>query len=125
MKGSARFFCENCGTEVNRDTGRCPSCGRIFASVRCPSCGFTAAESLFKEGCPVCGYCAPAEDTRTPGNAPAWPLPSSKGKTGRRMAYPGERKKSSGWFLVSSLPLWVYVLAVFALAAVAAAFFAL
>jgi predicted RNA-binding Zn-ribbon protein involved in translation (DUF1610 family) len=129
MKGSsARFFCENCGAEVNRTTGRCPSCGRVFASVRCPACGFTAAESLFKEGCPVCGYCAPAagdmpDDTRAAGNAPAWPFPSSNNKTGRRAVYPGERKKASGWFLVSSLPLWVYALAVFALAIVAAALF--
>jgi predicted RNA-binding Zn-ribbon protein involved in translation (DUF1610 family) len=129
MKGSsARFFCENCGAEVNRDTGRCPSCGRIFASVRCPSCGFTAAESLFKEGCPVCGYCAPAKDT---GDAPAWPLPSSGKKTSNkgtsgRGASPRrnpEERKTSGWLLVSSLPLWVYVLAVLALAAVGAALF--
>jgi hypothetical protein len=114
MKG-ARFFCENCGAEVNRDTGRCPSCGRIFASVRCPSCGFTGAESLFKEGCPVCGYCAPAEEG-TPGNAPAWPFPSSESS---RRASGGP----PGWFLVSALPPWVYALAVLALIAVAAALF--
>ncbi|MDR0402737.1 MAG: hypothetical protein LBH35_04010 [Treponema sp.] len=115
MKHSdARFFCENCGAEVNRDTGRCPSCGRVFASVRCPACGFTGGESLFREGCPVCGYCAPPE---TPDNAPArpFPLPDRRAR--------GTRKKSSLWFPASSLAPWVYVLAVFALIAVAAALF--
>jgi predicted RNA-binding Zn-ribbon protein involved in translation (DUF1610 family) len=116
MKSSARFFCENCGTEVNRSTGRCPSCGRVFASVRCPACGFTAAESLFKEGCPVCGYCAPkTEEVPAAENAPAWPIRSSKTKP----ADVREQKKPSGWF--SALPAWVYVLAVLVLLAVALA----
>jgi predicted RNA-binding Zn-ribbon protein involved in translation (DUF1610 family) len=118
MKSNARFFCENCGTEVDRTTGRCPSCGRIFASVRCPSCGFTAAESLFKEGCPACGYCAPKTE-EVPAGAPAWPLRSSKTKP----VPAGERKKNPGGFFVSVLPLWVYALAVLVLAAVAAALF--
>jgi predicted RNA-binding Zn-ribbon protein involved in translation (DUF1610 family) len=114
---SARFFCENCGTEVNRNTGRCPSCGRVFASVRCPACGFTAAESLFKEGCPVCGYCAPKTE-EVPAGAPAWPLRSSKNNV-----HAGRRKKTRGWVFISALPLWVYVLALLALAAVAATLF--
>jgi predicted RNA-binding Zn-ribbon protein involved in translation (DUF1610 family) len=120
MKSSARFFCENCGAEVNRTTGRCPSCGRIFASVRCPSCGFTAAEALFKEGCPACGYCAPkAEEVPAADNAPAWPFQPSKNKP----VHAGERKKTPGWLFISALPLWVYVLTVLVLAAVAVALF--
>jgi predicted RNA-binding Zn-ribbon protein involved in translation (DUF1610 family) len=88
----ARFFCENCGAEVDRDTGRCPSCGRVFSSVRCPQCGFTGEETLFKKGCPVCGYCARNE------NAAPKTEPDANGK----------------------LPFWVYVVAAlgFALAAV-------
>jgi len=54
---SARFFCDNCGEEVERNASRCSRCGRYFASVRCPECGFTGEEKLFAKGCPVCGYC--------------------------------------------------------------------
>ncbi|MDR1505990.1 MAG: zinc ribbon domain-containing protein [Treponema sp.] len=106
-KPGARFFCENCGAEVNRGAAHCPSCGRVFESVRCPSCGFTAAEWLFREGCPVCGYCA------APGGGSAVP--------GRQA--PRGREKPPRRFLISGLPVWVYILAFFALAAVILALF--
>ncbi|MDR0998592.1 MAG: zinc ribbon domain-containing protein, partial [Treponema sp.] len=51
-----RFFCDNCGAEVDRDTKKCPQCGRFFASVRCPRCGYTGPEGNFAIGCPACGY---------------------------------------------------------------------
>ncbi|MDR1307889.1 MAG: zinc-ribbon domain-containing protein [Treponema sp.] len=90
----ARFFCDHCGAEVPRNSKRCSRCGRYFAFVRCPQCGFTGEEFLFKDGCPVCGYCAlPGRD----GEAPDWPVKRRAGK----------------------LPLWVYLLAAAALLAVA------
>jgi predicted RNA-binding Zn-ribbon protein involved in translation (DUF1610 family) len=96
----ALFFCDNCGAEVQRDSKRCPGCGRYFAFVRCPQCGFTGEEFLFKEGCPQCGYCAlPAEN----GDAPERPME-------------GKRK---GFARAGKLPLWVYVLTAAALLAVA------
>ncbi|MDR1144068.1 MAG: zinc-ribbon domain-containing protein [Spirochaetaceae bacterium] len=92
----ARFFCDHCGAEVPRNSKRCSRCGRYFAFVRCPQCGFTGEEFLFKDGCPVCGYCAlPGR----PGEAPDWPV---------------ERPAGAG-----KLPLWVYLLAAAALLAVA------
>lgn len=91
---TARFFCENCGAGVDRDSGRCPRCGSLFQSVRCPECGFTGAEKLFKDGCPVCGYCAPAPKE-----------PDSPAKKSR------------------ALPAWVYAAALLGLAAAAAALF--
>jgi predicted RNA-binding Zn-ribbon protein involved in translation (DUF1610 family) len=90
MKGSPRFFCENCGAEVPRDAKRCPQCGRSFASVRCPACDFVGAEYLFAGGCPVCGYSAPG------GNA-SGPPPKA--------APPPSRREAAG-----ALPRWVYVL---------------
>ena len=51
-----KFFCENCGGEVNRNAHFCPHCGRIFASVRCPSCNYFGSSSQFAKGCPKCGY---------------------------------------------------------------------
>ena len=52
----AKFFCENCGSEVPRKSRFCPVCGKFFASVRCPKCGHTGASEDFKKGCPECGY---------------------------------------------------------------------
>jgi len=62
LKKKPRFFCDNCGCEVNKDTKACPKCGRFFASVRCPSCGFSGEEKLFSGGCPSCGYSAPSDN---------------------------------------------------------------
>ncbi|MDR3145128.1 MAG: hypothetical protein LBU21_02525 [Treponema sp.] len=86
-----RFFCEFCGAEVPREAKRCPGCGRFFESVRCPACGFTGKEALFSGGCPVCGYSAAA------------------GKPGRDGKPASQRLPASG-----PLPLWVYILTVFA-----------
>ncbi|MDD6969627.1 MAG: zinc ribbon domain-containing protein [Treponema sp.] len=52
----AKFFCENCGSEVPRKSRFCPVCGKFFASVRCPKCGHTGASEDFRKGCPECGY---------------------------------------------------------------------
>ena len=38
-KAEAKFFCENCGTEVPGKARICPVCGKFFASVKCPKCG--------------------------------------------------------------------------------------
>ena len=93
---SPRFFCESCGAEVPRNAKTCPQCGRYFASVLCPSCGFSGEESLFKGGCPVCGY----STGKGRGDLPGFP----------------EGKKPAG-----PLPLWVYILTVAVFTAVLAA----
>jgi predicted RNA-binding Zn-ribbon protein involved in translation (DUF1610 family) len=51
-----RYFCDLCGTEVPRNTVRCPNCGRYFTAIQCPRCGFQGEEKDFAEGCPSCGY---------------------------------------------------------------------
>ncbi|MDR1100091.1 MAG: hypothetical protein LBL28_06375 [Treponema sp.] len=104
---SPRFFCENCGAEVDRNTKNCPSCGRFFSSVRCPSCGFTGAEGLFSGGCPVCGYSAP--------------LPGHSGGASRGKKFPGRNRpplRAAG-----ALPVWVYILTIFSLLCVFGIFF--
>ena len=53
-----KFFCDNCGTKVKKDSVRCPKCGRYFRSVKCPECGFAGNPELFTDGCPSCGYAA-------------------------------------------------------------------
>jgi predicted RNA-binding Zn-ribbon protein involved in translation (DUF1610 family) len=93
MNKKPRFFCDNCGHEVDRDAKTCAHCGRFFASVRCPSCGYTSGEKDFSNGCPSCGYSAP----------PAARPPEQPEKLPAR-----------------ALPLWVYLLSICAFIAVCA-----
>ena len=55
-KQNAKFFCENCGSEVPQNARMCRHCGRFFSSVRCPVCGTTGSNEKFVNGCPNCGY---------------------------------------------------------------------
>jgi predicted RNA-binding Zn-ribbon protein involved in translation (DUF1610 family) len=87
-----RFFCEDCGAEVKRDSKTCPRCGKFFASIKCPACGFVGEEILFKSGCPACGYSAAG---------------GKKGRGKKDVRYPS-----------GALPLWVYLVTVLGLAAV-------
>lgn len=52
----SQFLCDSCGTKVSYKENRCPRCGKFFNAVRCPSCQFVGENSLFKYGCPACGY---------------------------------------------------------------------
>lgn len=52
----AKFYCESCGSEVNKNARFCSKCGKFFSSVRCPKCGRTGKTEEFKHGCPDCGY---------------------------------------------------------------------
>ena len=92
----ARFFCDNCGTEVKRNSDRCPKCGRYFAFVRCPKCGYTGEEGNFTKGCPVCGYCTPEQKKA------------------------GIEPKKRSLIAAGKLPLWVYIVALLGLMVVAA-----
>jgi len=99
-----RFFCDNCGIEVSRDTKACPQCGRFFAQVRCPACGFTAEESAFMRGCPSCGYSSPPSN----GASSAAPI----------AALPHNKKLPA-----KPLPAWVYIFSVCAFISVCAVLF--
>lgn len=50
------FYCEGCGTKVDKWAIECPSCNRIFDSIKCPRCNFTGTARQFTNGCPVCGF---------------------------------------------------------------------
>jgi len=71
-----RFFCDNCGQEIDIKAKSCPHCGRFFASILCPACGFSGEDKLFLNGCPSCGYSEPAGkravDTIVKGILPGW-----------------------------------------------------
>ena len=59
---SAKYFCENCGTQVKADAKICPACGKFFSSVRCPQCGYMGTVKDFSNGCPRCHYSMSYED---------------------------------------------------------------
>jgi hypothetical protein len=73
----ARYFCEQCGTEVRAGAAVCPSCGSIFTAVRCPECGYEGRAPEFHAGCPVCGY-----ETRTSERPPAQSSRAARQKPG-------------------------------------------
>ncbi|MDR1444441.1 MAG: hypothetical protein LBI94_06140 [Treponema sp.] len=84
-----RFFCDNCGAEVDMTAKNCPACGRFFASVHCPKCGFTGRDEDFVRGCPSCGYSV---------------VPQKAGKTFKTNGY----REQSG---ETALPFWIYLFA--------------
>ena len=92
-KEKPRFFCDNCGKEVEQDAQGCSNCGRSFLSVRCPSCGLTGEAKLFDLGCPACGY-------------------STKGAPGVKKSgafHPVKEPKEKEAYEPVTLPVWVYV----------------
>ena len=90
-----RYYCENCGEEVGRNSKICPHCARFFTSVKCPKCGYGGEVAEFDSGCPVCGY---AERITSAPSAQSEPK-----------VYPQP----------SPLPIWVYVAVLLVLALVA------
>lgn len=101
---SARFFCENCNTEVSRDAKFCTNCGHFFASVRCPNCGEIGGSAEFKDGCPHCGY---AMDLSSYG--------IDNAKTKRKKE---KSAKNRAGFKDEKLPIWIYVVTISVLIAV-------
>jgi predicted RNA-binding Zn-ribbon protein involved in translation (DUF1610 family) len=79
-----RFFCEQCGTEVPKNTVRCPSCGRYFTAIQCPQCGFRGSETDFAAGCPTCGYMRPRETV------------AENGRSGRRRGRGRKKRRNAG-----------------------------
>jgi predicted RNA-binding Zn-ribbon protein involved in translation (DUF1610 family) len=80
VKRKPKFFCDNCGAQVDMAAKSCPRCGRFFASVRCPKCGYTGGDQDFARGCPKCGYSAAvpggnAAPPRRRAGEPAGPVP--------------------------------------------------
>ena len=99
----AKFFCESCGSEVRGNARFCPKCGRFFASVKCPKCGKIGDQSMFKNGCPVCGYANPL------GNATSTsPQEVKHDKFNKARTRRGNE----------SLPSWIYILSMVSLAVI-------
>jgi hypothetical protein len=100
-----KFYCENCHKAVKPNSKVCPHCGSFFLAVECPSCGFQGEGKLFINGCPKCGYLAPANPGA--GNKDAFEyiqdLDPKKRRTHTGAAEPVKKK--------GPLPSWFYLLA--------------
>ena len=117
---SAKFFCENCGSEVARNAKFCRHCGRFFSSVRCPQCGKTGTPEEFSKGCPKCGYTIDNSHkdekrlTKKEKTAPFFSRYALKRQINHWNSKNGSKKQISG---DESLPLWIFILIFFGLVA--------
>lgn len=111
----AKFFCENCGSEVPEDAKLCKKCGKFFISVRCPNCGKSGTSREFKKGCPGCGYAVNKSGFAGASTADkAKALSALLSGAGRACS----AAKSSGRHHESSLPVWIYAVTFATLVAV-------
>ena len=108
----AKFFCENCGSEVPENAKVCKTCGKFFISVRCPECGATGSHEDFKDGCPRCGYAV--NKTASAKNRQAQEQKNAVNVL-ERLRFVFHPKKIHA---ESALPLWIYVVTTTVLVAI-------
>ena len=108
----AKFFCENCGSEVPENAKVCKTCGKFFISVRCPECGATGSHEDFKDGCPRCGYAV--NKTASAKNRQAQKQKNAVNVL-KRLRFVFHPKKIHA---ESALPLWIYVVTTTVLVAI-------
>ena len=109
----AKFFCENCGSEVPRKSRFCPVCGKFFASVRCPKCGHTGASEDFKKGCPECGY-AVNSNVSLAQNKDSDNLFENHNESKNKIIL-NKSNKSNISGQDGSLPVWIYITSILVL----------
>jgi len=121
----AKFFCENCGTEVPENARVCKHCGRFFSSVRCPQCGVSGPASMFNKGCPNCGYAMNniQINSYTIHNSSKEQLLSVEKRKSKNVFNSYCNKKLSVTQNDNSLPVWIYIFTVCILAAVIVAIY--
>ena len=94
-----RFFCENCGKEVEESDELCRHCGALFVAIKCPQCGFRGKQHLFHRGCPVCGFLGEENPVRhtvsLKGTAPEYNVPEEKEE--KRRGFARARKPVPDW----------------------------
>ena len=115
MNTQAKFFCENCNSEVRADARFCPTCGKFFSSVKCPMCGAVGTSQQFKDGCPKCGYAEGKSSQANSETKSTKKFAISNSKTSKKKS---ENANGSTLFpkrFVSkgddALPAWIYIAA--------------
>ncbi|MBQ2313478.1 MAG: zinc ribbon domain-containing protein [Treponema sp.] len=104
--GQAKYFCENCGSEVAANARFCPHCGRFFSSVRCPQCGYTGGVNAFKKGCPRCHYAMTQEDI--------FGVPAAAAGAGKKKSLKKKNRKKLSRSAAAEpagdeVPVWMYI----------------
>ena len=119
MKKNARFFCENCQTEVKGNARFCGHCGRFFAAVKCPACGKTGASHAFKNGCPQCGYAVGSSNSSSTEKSNSFSndkksvlKTNSKKNFNLKKLFSKSNNNQEKNYSEDSLPLWIYLVAV-------------
>lgn len=102
----AKFFCENCGSEVPQKAKVCTKCGKFFSFTRCPRCFYTGDAKLFTHGCPECGY-AIKKNTENEENNKGISWGVSFKDLGLLHDEPEKTKRLH--FEETSLPIWIYI----------------
>ncbi len=109
----AKYFCENCGSEVAANARFCPKCGKFFSSVRCPSCGHMGTVHDFKNGCPKCHYAMSEEEIN--GEEPA-----ATENAGHKRKKKGKKPNAS---VSSDTPEWLFICSIVVLIGIIAFIF--
>ncbi|MBP5437353.1 MAG: hypothetical protein J6Y30_05155 [Treponema sp.] len=112
----AKYFCENCGSEVAANARCCPRCGKFFSSVRCPSCGHMGTVHDFKYGCPVCHYAMTEDDINgTSGGDEKSSRDSRNKKSKSKVRNKSSRSFTPGKILGDDVPAWLFIVSVIVL----------
>ena len=117
MSTQAKFFCENCHSEVKSNARFCPTCGKFFSSVKCPMCGAVGTSQQFKEGCPKCGYAEGKTNQNNTGSSPKSSINNNAdGKSFKGRGFSGAKTGGLKRLFSSrsddSLPAWIYLVAI-------------
>lgn len=99
----AKFFCENCGTEVKENSKVCNHCGKFFISVRCPNCGNTGHSQEFTKGCPKCGYAKKNTFNSSPSIF-------NNNNANKKNYFYLKKNNKKNQKQDNSLPLWIYLI---------------
>lgn len=99
----AKFFCENCGSEVPEKSKVCKTCGSFLFLLDAQNVEQQELPLNFKKGCTHCGYA----------NVPYAAAPVSNSKEDIKLSNASffyNRNKVSSKKSETSLPVWIYAI---------------
>lgn len=124
VKGKAKYYCENCGSEVGAAARFCPKCGKFFSAVRCPQCGHSGSPASFKNGCPACHYTVPSSESQARTLDGQKHGLSKKSRRSIKTAFATWSVKNGlAPAVADGAPAWVFFVCIAALAAIFAVIF--
>lgn len=112
-----KYYCENCGKEVEESDDLCRHCGAIFVAIKCPLCGFRGKKHHFRNGCPVCGFLDNHYHHEKSGEPKAEAIPedSPGERTVKRTRYASSKAPMPEWLFWVVMGVFVAAFVVLAL----------